>query len=282
MRSFKRLSVRPDPRRLKLRGLSGSVRPDEKPTECASGPSVGRLKGCGAERVRAERTARRGPIACGTRRRWTSSMISGPSTTQRGVVDARRAWPGRAGEPSSRRSDLPAPVRQQDNHRFRRRHAQIRIPDAPQVHSGPSAIIPGRSVSALCERIVRLVVFALRLGLSRVGLVGEKTLDALVEVLGRNSLRFAGRKFACHLGLRFVAQGTGLRGGMPKLCAVRSQNATPNAGCRRWDDFRRGLSAGFASSEIRGGCVAHPERASKGPRVRFSRGRSSPLCDEGR
>jgi hypothetical protein len=52
------------------------------------------------------------------------------------------------------------------------------------------------------------------LGLLGIRLVREQALDALVEILRCDALRFAGLEFARYRSLRIVAQGTGLRGGM--------------------------------------------------------------------
>lgn len=73
---------------------------------------------------------------------------------------------------------------------------------------------PGERVSGLSEGRMPLEIFGLRLSFARVWLVSQQALHALVEVLRCDRLSFAGREFACHLGLRIVTQGTGLRGGI--------------------------------------------------------------------
>lgn len=47
-----------------------------------------------------------------------------------------------------------------------------------------------------------LEIPGLRFGFEQLRLVGQESFDPLVEVLRRDGLRFAGREFACHLGLR--------------------------------------------------------------------------------
>ena len=147
-----------------------------------------------------------------------------PSTPLSGLM--RKARPGVPGAGSSR---------------WRRRGCSVR----PYIRVSALLFrrsVPSRSLTATSAGMVnrslidgslargRLAVLEAlgpRLGLAWIRPVGKQTLHALVEVLRRNGLCFAGREFACHLGLRFVAQGTGLRGGISLIWAVPGQD--PNS-----------------------------------------------------
>jgi hypothetical protein len=86
------------------------------------------------------------------------------------------------------------------------------------------------ATSSLRRLPVGLEISGLRFRFDRLRLVGQELLHPLVEVFGGDGLRFAGREFACHLGLRLVAQGTDLRGGIVGLCAFLHQNTTVRSG----------------------------------------------------